>query len=230
MYKKDIDNYSESIEGILGRKSDYTDFIEGELRVNKLIEEDKNILEKFLAKQNMKLMDMGKFKVNECCDLGAKYREIINTPEKVADNKIIYDSIKKFLERHNTCALATSYGEDVRVTPIEYIYYKDNIYFITEGGLKFKGILQNPNVSVCIYEEYTGMKNLRGLQITGKAEIVDIGSDEYRNILSIRKLDYNNIIKLKINMNMIKVEIKKYEFLNSDFNDLGYDANQKLEK
>lgn len=230
LYKKDMENYSKSLENILGEKVVYKEFVEGELRVNKLTVEDRETLEKFLAKQNMKLMDMGKFKLKECCDLAAKYRQIINKPEKIADNKIIYDSITSFLEKHNTCALATSNGEQVRVTPIEYIYYDNKIYFITEGGLKFNGILQNPHVAVAVYEEYTGMNNLRGLQITGKGEVVDVDSDEYKTVLSIKKLNYDNIKNFPINMNMIKVNIERYDFLNSDFKSLGYDASQRLEK
>ena len=229
LYKKDIENYSKSICDILSRKADYMEFIEGELRVNKLTDKDKEVLEKFLTTQNIKLMDMGKFKVKECCDLAAKYREIIYTPSKKADDKIIDESISKFLLAHNTCALATTDGENVRVTPIEYIYYKNSLYFITEGGLKFKGILQNSNISVCIYEEFKGMNNIKGLQITGKASVIDIGNEEYKEVLVKRNLKYENITKIPINMNMVKMEISKYEFLNSEFKSLGYDTNQKLE-
>ena len=72
--------------------------------------------------------------------------------------------------------------------------------------------------------------NLKGLQISGKAELISIGSDEYKELLMKRNLSYENISKLPINLNLLKVYPMKFEFLNSDFKEAGVDTKQVLEK
>lgn len=228
--KKDMDNYTEKICNILGKKVDVIEFVQGELRVNKLTKEDEEVLERFLTKQNIKLMDMGKFKVSEACNVAYKCREILNNPSTILNKTELKESIDEFIKNHNTCTLATGYENFIRATPIEYIYFEDAFYFITEGGLKFNGILQNSNVSIAIYDNYTGMTNLKGLQVQGIAKIIDIGSDEYKKIMKLKNINEVQIKKLFVNLNMIKVEVNRFEFLNSDFKKINVDIKQILER
>lgn len=146
-----------------------------------------------------------------------KCREYLNKSSNALNEVELKKSIDKFITEHNTCTLATGYNGVIRATPIEYMYIEENLYFITEGGLKFNGILQNHNVSIAIYDNYTGMSNLKGLQIHGKAEIIEIGSSEYKKIIKDKGLDEEKLKKLHVNLNMIKVKINRFEFLNSDF-------------
>lgn len=122
--------------------------------------------------------------------------------------------------------MATCYKNFVRTTPIEYEYYDGNIYIISEGGLKFIGLLNNNNISLCVYENYTNMNNLCGLQIGGDAELIEPWSEEYIEILSRKELKIENISKLPFDMNIIKIIPKKYEFLYSKFKQLGFDSKQ----
>lgn len=227
--KNDINNYSQKILNVLDKNADIIEFIQGELRINKLTEEDKKILQEFLTKQNIKLMDMGRFKVDEACNIALKCREILMKPSIILDKVELKNSIDKFIEEHNTCTLATGYNGFIRATPIEYMYIDGDLYFITEGGLKFNGILQNPNVSIGIYESYTGMSDLKGLQIQGKAEIIEIESIEYKKIMKKKKLDEEKLKNFPVNLNMIKVKINRFEFLNSDFKKINVDVKQVLE-
>lgn len=71
--------------------------------------------------------------------------------------------IETFLKEHNTCALATSANDIVRCTPIEYNYIDGNFYLLSEGGLKFRGLYANENVSLAIYESYQGFGKLAGM-------------------------------------------------------------------
>lgn len=226
--KMDLKNYCKPLYDIIGRTADITDFIQGELRVNKLTEIDKSILEKFLKKQNIKLMDMGVFKIEDVCNSAKGYKDIINKAFNALENKKLRKSIDDFLITHNTCTLATGVEGFVRATPIEYMYVNNNLYFLTEGGMKFYGLLQNPNVSICIYEDYTNMSNLKGLQITGQATIVNRESNEYVEIIGYKKINIDNIKNLDINMNIIKVVINKFEFLNFDFKINSLDIKQVL--
>ena len=108
----------------------------------------------------------------------------------------------------------------------EYEYYDGNIYIISEGGLKFIGLSENKKVCICIYEDYTNMNNLCGLQISGNSEILEPWCEEYMETLDRKGLKIENILKLPFNMNIIKVIPDKYEFLYSKFKNLGFDSKQ----
>ena len=105
-------------------------------------------------------------------------------------------------------------------------YYDGNIYIISEGGLKFIGLSENKKVCICIYEDYTNMNNLCGLQISGNSEILEPWCEEYMETLDRKGLKIENILKLPFNMNIIKVIPDKYEFLYSKFKNLGFDSKQ----
>lgn len=74
------------------------------------------------------------------------------------------------------------------------------------------------------------MGNLKGLQISGVAKIIDIGSKEYKKIMKIKKIKEENLKNFHINLNMIRVDINKIEFLNSDFKKMGFDIKQVLKE
>lgn len=228
--ENDISSYEKVIEDAIGRKADFTKFIEGELRISKLTDEDRVVLEKFLGEHNIKIMDMGKFKVEEVCEEACIIKKLLENDNKELDKYELQKAIDDYISSKNTCTLTSGVCEFIRSTPIEYSYVNGCFYFFTEGGLKFKGILQNPNVSICIYDDYSGMVNLKGIQISGKAELISIGSDEYKELVEVKKLKFENINKLPVNLNLLKVYPVKFEFLNSDFKEFGVDVKQILEK
>ena len=84
----------------------------------------------------------------------------------------------------------------------------------------------NSNVSLAVYEDYTTMNNLAGMQISGSASLIDLKSQEYLDILKLKGLNPNVISRLQINMNIIKIKIDKVEFLYSKFKDMGFDVKQ----
>ncbi len=136
-------------------------------------------------------------------------------------------SIEEFIKAHDTFALATGAENYVRCTPIEYQFIDGNFYIITEGGLKFRSILKNSNVSMGIYEPYSSMQNLRGLQVMGKAEIVPYGSEEYYHAFAGKGISKEQVSKLMVNMHILKIKPYEYEILNSDFRKMGYDSRQR---
>ena len=140
--------------------------------------------------------------------------------------KELKDEVNKFIEIHNTCTLATGSGDFVRNTPIEYTYYKDKFYFISEGGFKFKGILQNPNVCIAIFNNYTSMDELKGIQISGKSQVIPEWSDEYIELIKFKELNIESLKNLHVNLNLIKVAPEVFEFLNTDFKEKGMDSKQ----
>lgn len=130
---------------------------------------------------------------------------------------------------HNTCALATASADMVRNTPIEYNFVDGDFYFFSEGGLKFKGLKENKNVGLAIYEPYGEFANLKSLQVEGIANMVEPFSEEYLKIMEHKKIPVEAMKKLPQPMNLIKVVVKSFDYFESDFKKEGYGSRQHLE-
>ncbi len=137
--------------------------------------------------------------------------------------------IEAFIKERNTCALATASSDFVRCTPIEYNYLDGAIYLFSEGGLKFIGLKENKYVSLAIYDAYDGFGNLKGLQVQGKAEMIEPFSPEYIKLLDHKKIPVENMKKLPKPMNLIKVIPESYDLLDSQLKQEGYDIRQHLD-
>jgi len=198
----------------------------GVLNHSILSEEDKKALQVFSEMIGFKIEDTDNFNLEKVLDyaLDLKYKREENIDQ--APSTFIKESVEEFLKAHNTCTLSTSYKDRVRSTPIEYSYDNGFIYLLSEGGEKFSNIPLNNNVSMAVYEDYTGMNNLAGIQITGIAQIIPEDSDEYEDIIKMKGLKYDFIKNLPFNMNIIKIKLDKVEFLYSNFLKSGYGPKQ----
>lgn len=145
---------------------------------------------------------------------------------KSINRKTLRNEIEKFIQSHNTCALATGFDTFIRCTPIEYTYLNQCFYLFSEGGLKFKGLEENKNVCLAIFEEYSGFGNLKGMQVMGQASLIEPFSDEYLKLLDYKKISKSAIEKMDHPMNLIKVVPTQIDFLNSDFVKEGYSSRQ----
>lgn len=137
--------------------------------------------------------------------------------------------IDEFLYAHNTCTLCTGHGNEVRATPIEYIYHDSQLYFLSEGGEKFAHMLVNPAVSAAVYDPYQGFASLNGLQMTGTTELVDEQSAAYTDVLAYKGLNPGAVKRLPVKLHMLCMHISRYEFLSSIMRQDGYEARQTLE-
>ena len=136
----------------------------------------------------------------------------------IEEIKKLYDSdvpIFAICLGHQLMALATGCDGFVRCTPIEYNYVKGAFYMFSEGGLKFMALRDNKNVSMAIYDEYSGFGNLSGLQIQGTAEMVQAGTDEYFQMMDHKKLPRDAFDKMERPMHLIKVTPQSMDYLNS---------------
>ena len=200
----------------------------GVLKLDDLTDEDSQALERFSEMVGFDLKDMDKFNLEKVIDYALKLKNIKDELiEKIPQTKL-KDEIEEFLFGHNTCTLSTSCKNRVRSTPIEYNYHDGSIYLLSEGGEKFANILMNNKVSMAIYEDYHGMNNLAGMQITGHADIILKDENGYEQILQLKGLNLEYIKKMPINLNVIKIKIEKIEFLYSKFKNMGYEAQQIL--
>lgn len=144
------------------------------------------------------------------------------------DHDALLAQIEKFITAHNTCAMATGSGDFVRCTPIEYNYKDGAFWMFSEGGLKFRGLEDNKNVCLAIYDGYAGFSQLGGMQITGTAELVEPWTSEYMDLLAFKKLAAESLKKLPVTMHLIKVIPTYIDFLYSEFKNLDCDSRQHL--
>lgn len=214
------------ITGIIGKPVDYTYFVEGELRINKISKEDLEALERFKKVTGMEVIDRGNFDINQVIATANTLRPILKSCAVPMEKKKLWGEIQKYIEKHNTLALATANGEIPRCSPVEYQYINEKFYIITEGGEKFAGILKGNLVSFSIYDNYENMGKVRGMQITGTSEIVPLFSEEYYQVFKGKKI-YNEVIgRLPIDLYVISLTPFKFEYLNATFRKQGYDAKQ----
>lgn len=73
-----------------------------------------------------------------------------------------------------------------------------------------------------------GFGKLNGMQVTGKAVMVDGDSDEYTSLLNFKKIPLAAIHQLTHPMYCIKIVPSHVDFLCTAFKDSGFDARQTL--
>jgi nitroimidazol reductase NimA-like FMN-containing flavoprotein (pyridoxamine 5'-phosphate oxidase superfamily) len=130
------------------------------------------------------------------------------------------EKIKMFLANHRICTLATCSKGIPRSTPLRYRSKDFTIYVFTEGGGKVQNILDNPNVSVSLYGNYSGFQSVAGLQLWGKAEIIRPDDKKrYEEAKKIIRMEERSDLK-KIDlqgmkpMDVIKIKVKRARYLN----------------
>jgi general stress protein 26 len=116
--------------------------------------------------------------------------------------KIILDFLQEHGEKYFTCALATCWENQPRNTPVDARNDGLNMYFSADQGGKLENIRKNPNVCLAVFIPLGkgDMKNARGLQMWGKAQIITMeeNPEEFEKGFRIIKLD--EIFMLSKNM------------------------------
>jgi hypothetical protein len=162
-------------------------------------------------------------------DNAADYWKKQDAVSKKADAKTIKNEAEKFIAERNTCALATGFGTKIRCTPIEYTYLNGCLWMMSEGGEKFRNLKENKNVSVSIFDSYSGFADLGGIQLSGEAQIIEPWTDEYINFLNFKKIPESALRNLNHQMYMIKIKPNHIDFLYSGFKKQGFSSRQQLE-
>lgn len=136
--------------------------------------------------------------------------------------------VENYIQSNNTCALSTGAGDYVRCTPIEYSYHDGCFWMFSEGGKKFIGLGKNPNVCLAIFDKYEGFGKLRGLQVMGRAELVEPFTEAYNAHAAFRKIPLDTLRKLSSPMHLIQVRPTRMDCLFSQFKELGCGSRQTL--
>lgn len=127
-----------------------------------------------------------------------------------------------------TCTLCTGHGDEVRATPIEYLLLDNRLYLLSEGGEKFAHLLANPRVSVAIYDPFVSMATLFGLQLSGRATLVQSWSAEYGRALAAKGLAPERVRALPVLIHLVRIEIEEAELVSSEAQRRGYAPRQRL--
>ena len=85
-----------------------------------------------------------------------------------------------------------------------------------------------PRITPARYDKYDGFGNLRSLQVTGIAAMVEPFSEEYNAHAAFKKIPLDALKKLPSPMNLICVTPTRIDALFSDFKKDGYSVRQVL--
>ncbi|WP_242874810.1 MULTISPECIES: pyridoxamine 5'-phosphate oxidase family protein [Clostridium] len=163
----------------------------------------------------------------EYLNTAMEIKDLVDSDYKKCPDEILINQIEDFLNSHTTCTLCSCSGNRPIGTPIEYMYKEGYMYFITEGGRKFFNILRNNKVVVSVYEDYKGFDKLNGYQFLGEASIIKDDSEEYRSVLSMKKLNAQMVASMNVMLHVLKVKLQRADIISSDIKKNGYDAKQK---
>lgn len=158
--------------------------------------------------------------------IGTEIGKMMRAPLKPMPEEMLADRIETYIKGHNTLALATMAKGYIRCTPLEYLYLNGVFYIITEGGNKFRGILDNGQVAAAIFDPFDPQGATKGLQITGEAKIIPVGNDEYLDVLHARGVTDQQLSMLPVTLFLVKIIPFNYEVLDSTFSKDGYDSRQ----
>ena len=218
LMKKGGERYLEPLKRILGDCVVSIINFGGRLVLDNLDNDDYQKMKNFTKLFGTPLEDVNLYNIEEIIRYGLSIRKYRDYKIKMPMEEL-KKYVEKYISEHKSCTLSTGYNNMVRGTPVDYDYYKGYIYILSEGGFKFANILRNDNVSMSIYETFHGMDSILGMQITGKAQIIEDESKEYIAYLDKRKI---NKEKLPCKIHLIKVEIDCVEMLSHELNEMGY--------
>lgn len=138
----------------------------------------------------------------------------------------------EFLTQNNMCVLATSKGDVPRATPLEYRNKGLTLYFAGENGKKLRNIAFNPNVSVGIYFPYSGLESAKGVQITGKAVVLQSDTVEFEDGLTAYQWERTakefGLTAFSASLALIRIDPQRIELVDASLKKRGYSARQVL--
>jgi len=199
----------------------------GRLQMDRLTERDYQNLTEYISREGLPPQGMDLFNIEDIVDWALRLKDIRDELLNKLPVSKLREEVGNFLKQHNTCTLATSFMGRVRATPLEYVYNQGQLYILSEGGEKFANLMFSSRVSVAIYEDYTGMDNIKGMQITGQATIVD-DLEEYQQVIEMKGMKMDFIRSLPVDLHLIRIDLEKVEFLKSEFKKEGYSPRQIL--
>jgi len=158
----------------------------------------------------------------------AEYWKTKNKTGAAVEKDRLRERMEEYINANNTCALATGAGDFVRCTPIEYAWHDQAFWMFTEGGEKFLALEKNKNVCLAIYDKYSGFGTVKGMQVSGTAEIIEPFSAEYIAAAAFKKIPVEALKKLPEPMHLLKIKPVRIDYLDSELKKQGFSSRQQL--
>jgi nitroimidazol reductase NimA-like FMN-containing flavoprotein (pyridoxamine 5'-phosphate oxidase superfamily) len=168
----------------------------------------------------------GELDLAAIAETGLRFRAIKEGMEPPLAPEKLLAEIEKFLGRHKYCILCTTNGEQVRGTAVTYKYHDGYVYIVCEGSNKFANLNLNNNVCIALQAPHEGGRMPAGIQLTGKAEILEPESDAYKQMMVIKGSDYERLTSLPFILWGIAVKLEKAEFWWSHWSEMGLSPKQ----
>ena len=145
-------------------------------------------------------------------------------------DKELERKISDFMRTQSMCVLATCSGDEPRASAVEFFPSGTIIYILTEGGRKIDNLRKNPQVSVAIHTQFTGWDSIKGVQITGVAEVAGPGSRAFdEGVEAYKKRRSLKSVSVPSFMYIIKISPRKIEYLDATLRAKGLDVKRVLE-
>jgi general stress protein 26 len=137
--------------------------------------------------------------------------------------------ILDLIEGESVCVIATCHENVPRASTVEFFPLGEKLYIVTEGGKKVVNISKNPQVCIAIHAPFSGWNSVRGLQISGTAEIAGKGSKEFQegHEAYCKRRGLRHCI-LPGSMIVIKVTPLRIEYIDTSLEKKGYKIRQTL--
>jgi len=148
--------------------------------------------------------------------------------ERELTNQELEHLIDLLLKEQSLCVIATCSDNIPRASTVEYFPMAKTIYILTEGGVKIENIDHNPNVSIAIHATFSGWQTVRGIQITGLAEIGRRGSRVYEEGLDAFSARKGQISIVPDIISVIKVKPNKIEYIDTSLGNKGFKVRHTL--
>ena len=146
-----------------------------------------------------------------------------------SDDKELERLISEFIKTQGMCVIATCHDNVPRASAVEFFPDGTTMYILTEGGIKVENIAANRNVSVAIHTQFTGWDSIKGVQLTGIAEIGKIGSKIFKDgVEAYRKRRRLNEVIIPEYMNVIRITPKRIEYLDTTLKAKGLGVKHEL--
>jgi hypothetical protein len=151
------------------------------------------------------------------------------TMKKEINRRKLENMICDFLKTQATCVIATCSDSIPRASTVEFFPIALTIYIITEGGRKVENIKKNPRVSIALSAPFTGWESLKGLQISGTAEIGRKGSGIFEEgIKAYKKRKDLKKVLMPDFMNILKIIPIEIDYIDAELEKKGYEIRQTL--
>ena len=148
---------------------------------------------------------------------------------KKINRRKLENMICDFLKTQATCVIATCSDGIPRASTVEFFPAGLTLYVITEGGKKVENIKKNPSVSIAVSAPFTGWKGLKGLQISGTAEIGRKGSALFEEgIKAYKKRKGLKKLLMPDFMNMVKIIPVQIDYIDIELEKKGYEIRQTI--